>query len=75
MDLPIKCCSGCLTNYTWPEWKLLEKRTEREGNVEVRTCAACGGEMELSVDGLEDLNLHVDPERYAERHPHCSRSN
>jgi hypothetical protein len=31
--------------------------------------------MELSVDGLEDLNLHVDPERYAERHPHCSRSN
>ena len=76
MDLPIKCCDGCLTNYTLKEWATLQlRKTMAKGSVEIRICAGCGNELELSVEGLADLDLTVNPQSYAARHPYCSRVN
>ena len=66
VETPIKSCHDCWRNYTLSEWKDLEL-VAKDGTLETKHCA-CGEELTLDRDGLEDLDLTDDPNDYETHH-------
>ena len=71
VPIAIACCSECFVSFDLDEWRALElvgeKRTEDPPmHFEKRKCAQCGHVVSTRVDGLEDMDLYMPQDRYAE---------
>lgn len=68
--IAITCCPDCSSSYDLEEWRALELRREYTKEdppmaFEVRVCA-CGRDVKTRVDGLEDLDLYMSADAYAD---------
>jgi hypothetical protein len=76
IDLPIKSCHGaggqCFRSFTIKDWNMLQRIGDR-GPEEVRQCPSCGELLFMDKAGLENLQLSIPRDQYAELHPGSDR--
>lgn len=80
VTIPIACCSACQRAYSLEEWRNLEiirddpqarapLAAKVGATLERRKCSTCACVMAFDVRGLEQLDLTMDADRYADLYP------